>query len=173
MKNVKIGNITYNGIDTVRLKNADTNDYSDWNDKVPQEKTITPTMEKQEISPDDGNYLSKVTVAATPLQTKAGTPKDVSQTFTPDSGYVGISSFQIEAVPTQDETIVSNGIYSQDAGKFFGKITVNVPAYENVTSSAAMDAKLVAANVGKVFRADFTSDDGKYIFGDLYEVVTE
>lgn len=25
MKNVKIGNITYNGIDTVRLKNADTN----------------------------------------------------------------------------------------------------------------------------------------------------
>lgn len=139
-----------------------------------QEKTATPTASSQIFTPDSGYAgLSKVTVAATPLQTKSGTPKTVSQTFTPDSGYVGLSSFQIEAVPTQDETIVSNGTYSQDTGKFFGKITVNVPAYENVTSSAAMDAKLVAANVGKVYRADFTSDDGKYVFGDLYEVVTE
>ncbi len=139
-----------------------------------QEKTATPTTSSQSLAPDSGYAgLSKVTVAATPLQSKAGTPKEVSQTFTPDSGYVGLSSFQIEAVPTQDETIVSNGTYSQDTGKFFGKITVNVPAYENVTSSAAMDAKLVAANVGKVYRADFTSDDGKYVFGDLYEVVTE
>lgn len=70
MKNVKIGNITYNGIDTVRLKNADTNDYSDWNDKIPQEKTIAPTTAKQEIAPDDGNYLSKVTISAIPTEIK-------------------------------------------------------------------------------------------------------
>lgn len=141
-------------------------------DPVPtEEKTATPSASAQEITPTSGKFLSKVTVAATPLQTKAGVPGKVSKTFTPDSGYVGLSSFQIEAVPTKDETIVSNGTFSPDEGTFFGNITVNVPAYENVTRAADMEAKLVAANVGKVYRADFTNDT--YTFGDLYEVVSE
>lgn len=139
---------------------------------VPTEtKSVTPTTSAQEITPTSGKFLSKVTVAATPLQTKAGVPGKVSKTYTPDAGYVGLESFQIEAVPTKDETIVSNGTFSPDAGTFFGDITVNVPPYENVTTSAEMEAKLVAANVGKVYRADFTNDT--YTFGDLYEVVSE
>lgn len=136
-----------------------------------QEKNATPTSASQAITSDSGYAgLSKVTVAATPLQTKAGVPGKVSKTYTPDAGYVGLESFQIEAVPTKDETIVSNGTFSPDAGTFFGDITVNVPPYENVTTSAEMEAKLVAANVGKVYRADFTNDT--YTFGDLYEVVS-
>lgn len=138
-----------------------------------QEKSATPTSASQSITADSGYAgLAKVTVAATPLEERAGTPKEVSQTFTPNSGYVGMSSFQVEAVETEDALFVSNGTYSANTGKFYKEVTVNVQPYENVTTSAAMDAKLVAANVGKVYRADFTSDDGRYIFGDLYEVVS-
>lgn len=137
-----------------------------------QEKSATPTTSSQNLTADSGYAgLSKVTVAATPLQSKAGTPKNVSQTFTPDSGYVGLSSFQIAAVPTQNETLGANGTFLPDEGKFFGTITVNVPPYEDVSTAAAMTEKLVAANVGKVYRATFTDDT--YTYGDLYEVVSE
>lgn len=135
-----------------------------------QEKSVTPTSASQSITVDSGYAgLSKVTVAATPLQSKAGTPGKVSQTFTPDDGYVGLSSFQIEAVPTQDETLGANGTFLPDEGKFFGTITVNVPPYEDVSTAAAMNAKLIAANVGNVYRFTGTTDD-TYTNGDLYEV---
>lgn len=135
-----------------------------------QEKSTLPMSASQAIVADDGYVgLSKVTVAATPLQSKAGTPKSVSQTFTPDSGYVGLSSFQIEAVPTQDETLGANGTFLPDEGKFFGAITVKVPPYEDVSTADEMTAKLVAANVGKVYRFVGTTDS-TYINGDLYEV---
>lgn len=137
-----------------------------------QEKSATPSTSSQNLTADSGYAgLSKVTVAATPLQSKAGTPGKVSQTFTPDDGYVGLSSFQIEAVPTQDETLGSNGTFLPDEGTFFGKITVNVPPYEDVSTAAAMTAKLVAANVGNVYRATFTDDT--YTYGDLYEIIQE
>lgn len=148
MKNIKIGGIVYNGVDTIKIKNSDTDEYDSWNDKVPQEKTVT---DNGSVTPDDGKYLSKVIV---------NIPKGVDTS---------------DATATAADIVSGKTAYVKGS-KITGSLseyTNNVPAYENVTSSAAMDAKLVAENVGKVYRADFTSDDGKYVFGDLYEVVTE
>lgn len=138
-----------------------------------QEKTATPSSSTQDVIADGGYVgISKVTVAAVPTEEKTVTPSASAQEVTPTSGKF-LSKVTVAEVPTQDETLGSNGTFSPDEGKFFGTVTVNVPPYENVTASAVMDAKLVESNIGKVYRADFTSDDERYVFGDLYEVVKE
>lgn len=43
---------------------------------------------------------------------------------------------------------------------------------EDVSTATALTAKLVAANVGKIYRFTGTTDD-TYTNGDLYEVVSE
>ena len=62
---------------------------------VTQEKSCTPSTSQQEITPDSGKYLSKVTVAAAPLETKSVTPSASQQTITPSSGKIGMSQVTV------------------------------------------------------------------------------
>lgn len=114
-------------------------------------------------------FIKRVEFDPVPTEEKTATPSASAQEITPTSGKF-LSKVTVAAVPTQDETLGSNGTFLPDEGKFFGTITVNVPPYEDVSTAAAMTAKLVAANVGKVYRATFTDDT--YTYGDLYEVVS-
>ena len=64
MANVKLGNNTLTGVNTVRLQNADAaGEYVSFNDLVAQEKTAAVTTNgTTEVTPDSGKTLSKVTI---------------------------------------------------------------------------------------------------------------
>lgn len=62
------------------------------------------------------------------LQSKAVSPSTSAQSITPDTGYDGLSSVNISAIETEQKTITQNGEFSPSAGKYFSKVTVNVPS---------------------------------------------
>lgn len=70
-------------------------------------------------------------------------------------------------------TITQNGTVATASKYVSNDITVNVPTHEGepieISTSAGMDAVLIAENVGKVYRYTGTTD-ANYTNGDLYEV---
>lgn len=102
-KNVKIQNFegqstTYSGVNYIKVLDADTEGQYDQFQLPPK------------------------------LQSKAASPKTSAQSITPDSGYDGLSSVNISAIETEQKTITQNGDFLPSTGKFFSKVTVNVPS---------------------------------------------
>lgn len=102
-KNVKIKNFegqstTYSGVNYIKVLDADTEGQYDQFQLPPK------------------------------LQSKAASPKTSAQSITPDSGYDALSSVNISAIETEQKTITQNGDFLPSTGKFFSKVTVNVPS---------------------------------------------
>lgn len=137
-----------------------------------QIKDITlTTVESTDILPDAGKFLSKVMVSPR-LQNKTFYPAEQTEggTVWADEGYAGLESVEITGIELEEKTATENGVVVPYAGRFLSKVTVNVPSITDVATAAEMDAKLIEANDGRVYRFTGTTDS-KYTNGDLYEVV--
>ena len=135
-------------------------------------QTVTAGTSAKTVSPTGSNIgIKSVTVNPTPSEERLATPKANAQVITPNSGKL-LSSVTVDAVPTEEKTATINGEVTPSSGKFLSKVTVNVPSITDVATAAEMNAKLVAANVGNVYRFTGTTDS-TYTNGDLYEVVSE
>lgn len=93
-----------------------------------QEKSCSPSTSQQEITPDTGYYLSKVTVGAALLETKTVTPGPSQIIITPTSGYYGLS--QVTVNPATGSLIVVS---------YTSPITTVLAVANSVTYYAYMD----------------------------------
>lgn len=120
----------------------------------------------------NNNLTDFLTGVANAIRAKKGT----TSTINPQSFESEIAS--LSTGKTEQEkavTITENGTteVSPDTGNVLSKVTVtvSVTGVEDISTSDALSAKLVAANVGRVYRFTGTTD-GTYTNGDLYEVVS-
>ena len=118
-----------------------------------------------------GKYCTEDIVVAASLQDETVTPTASTQTISADANYVGLGTVTVNAVPTEEKSVTTNGEVTPSSGKFLSKVTVNVPSITDVATAAGMNAVLVEANVGKTYRFTGTTDE-TYTNGDLYEVVS-
>lgn len=118
-----------------------------------------------------GKYCAEDIIVAASLQDKTVTPTASTQTISADANHVGLGTVTVNAVPTEEKSVTTNGEVTPSSGKFLSKVTVNVPSITDVATAAGMNAVLVEANVGKVYRFTGTTDE-TYTNGDLYEVVS-
>lgn len=137
-------------------------------------KTVKSTRTKQTVAPAAPNIgFSEVTVDPISLGSLSITPTTVAQKFTPPESADGYGEVNVSAIDLDkaSNSFATNGTKQAPSGKFWDSVTIAVPQNipQEVSTSAAMDALLVAANVGKVYKFTGTTDD-KYTNGDLYVV---
>lgn len=126
---------------------------------VKQTKSAIPSTAAQTITPDAGNLLSSVTVAATPLDAaQTVTAGTAAKTVAPTAGKIGLASITINptpsssktATPTKDEQTIS-----PEAGQLLSSVTVNpipdeyiVPTgSQTITANGTVDVAALASVV--------------------------
>lgn len=131
--------------------------------------SITLTTSPTQLA-TEGCYCNKDIKILAPLQTTSTTAGTSSKTITTSSSYYGISKITVYPTPATTKTATANGTVTPDSGKYLSSVTVNVPPKPvDVATAAAMDALLVAANVGNAYRYTGTTTSN-YVSGDIYIV---
>ena len=80
-----------------------------------------------------GKYCAEDIIVAASLQDKTVTPTASTQTISADANHVGLGTVTVNAVPTEEKTVTTNGEVTPSSGKFLSKVIVNVPSDEPVT----------------------------------------
>ena len=123
---------------------------------VTEEKTVT---ENGTIVPTSGKVLSKVVVDVSPtLQTKSVTPTKSKQTISPDAGYDGLSSVDVDAIPSNYGDV--SGVTAAAGDVLANKIFVDATGAEVAGTMA--DNGSVAATMDGLNITSYTIPAGKH-----------
>lgn len=154
---------------------------------VTQTKTVTPTTSQQTVTPDEGKYLSEVTVEAIQVQSKSAVPSTSQQNITPDAGKY-LDSVTIGAIQTQTKSAAPSESAQSivpDSGKYLSKVDISAIQTQAKSATPTTSAQSVTPDNGKYLsRVDIsaiqtqsksvtpatsaqtvTPDSGKYLSG--------
>ena len=109
-----------------------------------QNKTVSPSESKQEITADSGytglgtvtvNAISKTYVGSsvTRQAAKTITPSTSQQTAVAANVYT-TGAITVSAIQTETKSVTTNGTYTPTSGKYFSSVTVNVPTDSTINN---------------------------------------
>lgn len=135
-----------------------------------QALAAAPATTEVTVTPSDGyDGLSKVVISPINTETKTVTAGTAASTVDASSGKF-MTQVTVNPTPSETKTVTTNGTVTPSSGKLLSSVAVNVPPYaQEVSTTTAMNALLVAANVGRVYKFTGTTDN-TYTNGDLYIV---
>lgn len=119
-----------------------------------QSKSVTPTTEEQFVTPDAGNLLSSVSVAAIKTQTSTVTPRIGKTTVTPDEGYyftsVTVNPTPLDAAQTVTAGTTAKTINPSTGNIGLSSITINPTPSQAKSTTPTTEEQTISPDSGKL-----------------------